>query len=337
MSDSRLYSRLLLPKGNGYPLFHPQPFDDLPMESRRVGTDIGDVGIITSDGSFDAIFNICRAADDPVNRFGVPKGFQQVTLDPGDIAPRARYHRPGSDVSNTKITKRRLAGDMSVESNVFLPLGAGAVIEISTSSQQTAVLLLPDGASRTDLRRLKRFREYALKHAESWYAFVTGSLERMVDNGDLYLVTGTDKSSSWSVAAVENHSDDRTISLKLKASLVGSAGTSCVWEWETASSFADSGPRRSPGDEETENQTVFLRGFKVAIRPTFPKRTAMAISIMDSELGEILSKPRGGLSFSQLRSSMRSFFRDSAISGNGGASDNSAEYFPESSKVRYGF
>ncbi|KAJ6477783.1 hypothetical protein C8R45DRAFT_799845, partial [Mycena sanguinolenta] len=68
MAESHLYSRLLLPKGHGYPLFRPQPFDDLPVELRRQGTTIGDVGVVTSDGSFDVIFNICRAADDPLNR-----------------------------------------------------------------------------------------------------------------------------------------------------------------------------------------------------------------------------------------------------------------------------
>ncbi|KAJ7715884.1 hypothetical protein B0H16DRAFT_1251033, partial [Mycena metata] len=196
-----LYTRLLLPKRHGYPLFHPQPFDDLPLESRHIGTEIGDVGVVTADGSFDVIFNVCRSANDPVNRFGVPEGFEQVQLGLGDVAPRALYHRPGSDVSNTTINKRRLDVD------------AGAVVEISTSSKETAVLLLPDGASRTDLRRKKKFRDYALKHAQRWYAFVNGDLERMVNNGDLYLVTGTDKSSSWSVAAVENHSEDCKVSL----------------------------------------------------------------------------------------------------------------------------
>ncbi|KAJ7363012.1 hypothetical protein DFH08DRAFT_646410, partial [Mycena albidolilacea] len=196
-----LYTRLLLPKRHGYPLFHPQPFDDLPLESRHIGTEIGDVGVVTADGSFDIIFNICRSANDPVNRFGVPESFEQILLGLGDVAPRALYHRPGSDVSSTTINKRRLDVD------------AGAVVEISTSSKETAVLLLPDGASRTDLRRKKKFRDYALKNAQRWYAFVSGDLERMVNNGDLYLVTGTDKSSSWSVAAVENHSEDCKVSL----------------------------------------------------------------------------------------------------------------------------
>ncbi|KAJ7339211.1 hypothetical protein DFH08DRAFT_650453, partial [Mycena albidolilacea] len=120
-----------------------------------------------------------------------------------------------------------------------------------------------EGASRTDLRGKKKFRDYALR----WYAFVNSDLGRMVNNGDLYLVTGTDKSSSWSVAAFENHSEDCKLSLKLKAALVGSTGASCFWEWETANSFANSGPRPLPADgERSENQTVFLRGFKVPIR-----------------------------------------------------------------------
>ncbi|KAJ7306787.1 hypothetical protein DFH08DRAFT_664732, partial [Mycena albidolilacea] len=53
------YSRLLLAKGHGYPLSYPQPPD--PAESRAEGTQIGDVGVLTSDGGFDSFFNICRA------------------------------------------------------------------------------------------------------------------------------------------------------------------------------------------------------------------------------------------------------------------------------------
>ncbi|KAF8145794.1 caspase domain-containing protein [Mycena galopus ATCC 62051] len=341
MSDSRLYTRLLLPKGHGYPLFHPQPYEDLPLEARRVGIEIGDVGVLTSDGSFDVIFNICRSADDPGNRFGVPEGFEQIELDPAkDIASRPRYHRPGCHVSNSKITKRRLGVDAGVESNVFVPLGAGAVVEISTSSKETAVLLLPDGASRTDLRRNKKFRDYALKHALFWYAFVNGDLERIVDNGDLYLVTGIDKTSSWSLAAVENHSEGREMSLKLKAAQVGSAATSCAWEWESASSFADSGPRPLPEDDDRiENQTVFLRGFKVAISFSRLKKSVKAISIVDSKPSDILSKP-GGSPFPQSRlSNTSSFFRGSAISRSGGPSDDgpsidaSAEFFPRNFKA----
>ncbi|KAF8196276.1 hypothetical protein K438DRAFT_1934039 [Mycena galopus ATCC 62051] len=293
MSDSRLYTRLLLPKGHGYPLFHPQAFDDLPLELRRVGTEIGDVGVVTSDGSFDPIFNICRAADDPLNRFGVPPGFEQVNLQDMEVSARDDCHEPGSDVSSAAISKRRLDIDAGVESNVFLPLSAGAVVEISaaSTSKEAAILLLPEGGSRVDLRSLKKFRDYAVKHAQHWYDFVNRDLERIVGNGDLYLVTGTDKSSSWGVAALENRCEDGRVSLKLKAAQTATAGASCTWEWETATSFARSGPRRPPEEASWgRNQTIFLRGYKVVVRPYPLMKLVKAISIVNSKPGDILRK-----------------------------------------------
>ncbi|KAJ7744180.1 hypothetical protein B0H16DRAFT_995457 [Mycena metata] len=264
MSDRDLYSRLLLAKGHGYPLSCPQPSDDLPPPCRTRGIEIGDVGVLTSDGSFDVFFNICRGRDDPVNRDGVPPGFEPVDLRSGDVTSRESYHRPGSHISNTTMKKRRLDVDAELD-NVFSPVGVGAVIEVSTASKKAAVLLLPDGASRLNLRFLNKFRQLALKHAKSWYAFVTG-LGTMLENGELYLITGVDKSAAWGVAAAESQSEDCNISLKLKAAQVGSTTGSYAWQWESGGEFADLGPRRPPGESPSiQNQTVFLRGFRIAI------------------------------------------------------------------------
>ncbi|KAJ7359234.1 hypothetical protein DFH08DRAFT_686081, partial [Mycena albidolilacea] len=347
MSNNSLYTRLLLPKRHGYPMSCPTPYGDAPLEARQAGTEIGDVGVIMSNGSFDVIFNICRASDDPINRFGVPRGFEQVHLGPEDVASLPEFHDPGSHVSNATIDKRRLGVDAGAESNVFLPLGAGAVVEISTSSKKAAVLLLPDGASRANLRPVKKFRNYAIKHARHWYEFVNGILERMVENGDLYLVTGMDKTSSWSIAAAENQSENSQISLKLKAAQLGAAQASYIWEWEAASSFAASGPRRPPAEESWgQNQTVFLRGYKVAIHSTPLKKSAKALSIVDSKPSDILSKS-GFIPFSESPSGSNSPFRGASTSGQGSASDDVGsppsasekeelvEYFPQSTKVCY--
>ncbi|KAJ6531054.1 hypothetical protein B0H19DRAFT_966984, partial [Mycena capillaripes] len=194
MSERDLYSRLLLAKGHGYPLSYPQPLDDLPPESRK-GTEIGDVGILTRDGTFDVFFNICRGRDDPANRFGVPVGFETVDLHHGDVTSMISYHPPGSHFSNKEIRKR-----------------PEAIVEISTVAKQAAFLLMPDGASQSNLRFLDKFRQQGLKHAQNWYAFLK-SLRCMVENGELYLITGVDKSPSWSVAVVEKNSQDCNISL----------------------------------------------------------------------------------------------------------------------------
>ncbi|KAJ7017427.1 WD40-repeat-containing domain protein [Mycena alexandri] len=289
MSDRDLYSRLLLATGNGYPLSYPQPSDDLPPECQARGVEIGDVGALSSDGSFNVFFNICRPHDDPANRFGVPAGFERVDLGPNPFVSKKTYHRPGSHVSNTKINKRRLDVDAQVD-NVFSPMGAGAIIELSTASTQAAVLLLPDGGSRLDLRFSNRFRNLAIKHAQSWYAFVTG-LGTAVENGDLYLITGVDKSVSWGVAAAKSHTEDGRISLKLSAAQIGSAGGSNTWHWEANSAFADMGPRRPPGEaQSTQNQTVFLRGFKIIIRYLAGRKIPQAILVGDSKPVTFLSQ-----------------------------------------------
>lgn len=98
--DSEVYARLLLPKRHGYPLWVPEPYDNLPPEYQ---VSIGDVGVITEDGGFDPLFNICASSDDPVNSGGVPSPFQPLLLEPGDIRLRRRFHNRGASIVSTFI------------------------------------------------------------------------------------------------------------------------------------------------------------------------------------------------------------------------------------------
>ncbi|KAJ6477782.1 hypothetical protein C8R45DRAFT_364985 [Mycena sanguinolenta] len=153
----------------------------------------------------------------------------------------------------------------------FVSQQGGQVVEIFTASKEAAILVLPEGATRVDLRHLDKFRECALMNANRWYEFINGELGRMVDNGELYLVTGTDAAASWSIAAVENEfENDDGIPLDPVPTEVGAAGN---LESMMARSFVHSGPRRHAGEPWTENQTVFLRGFKVAVRSSLEKCT----------------------------------------------------------------
>ncbi|KAJ7623761.1 hypothetical protein FB45DRAFT_926675 [Roridomyces roridus] len=303
MSEIDLYKRSLLPKGFGLPVFSPQPSDDQPDAARRFGTQIGDVVVVTSDGSVDPIFNILRAAGDPANRFGVPFGFEQVVLSAEDVRSRVGCHPPGSVISNTNVHKKRLDLEVHVDDNIFLPVGAGAAVELSTGSAQMVVLVLPEGASSWDLRPHQVFRDYALKHSRSWYAFVNGTLHRMVPNGGLYLVTGITKSSSWHIAAAEASSSGTALSLRLKAAMVAGASASCAWAWETVSSAVHSGPSVSPGEEEwRDNQTLFIRGCKIALGSALSK-SPKVMSLINSKAVDVLkttappfSRPRPGTS-----------------------------------------
>ncbi|KAJ6582413.1 hypothetical protein B0H19DRAFT_1332592 [Mycena capillaripes] len=288
-SNSDLYRDLLLPKGHGYPLFQPQPSDSLPDKYKEIGTRIGDVGFVKQ-GSFKPIFNILHESGDrDINRFGVPDHFERVELVGDDhhaIDWREPCHPPGSDISSTHIGKRRVSANAGVEdNNVFLPVVAGAEVEISTDSEENAILVLPDGASSWDLFTSEQlFKDYAEKHARNWYKFVNARLGMRIATGDLYLVTGVTKSSSWSVAAYGRRSADNRLSLKLKASAVASAGASYAWSWEqTSSDGCHSGPRGNQALMNWKNnQTVFLRGYKIDL-PLLARR------------GKAIVVPTGGM------------------------------------------
>lgn len=73
------YKRHMILKGFGHPLWIPQCNIQLPVPYRRIGVRIGDVGIITREGAFDCLFNICLSREDAINSL-VPDGF--FPLDP---------------------------------------------------------------------------------------------------------------------------------------------------------------------------------------------------------------------------------------------------------------
>jgi hypothetical protein len=82
-----IYTECLLPLKHGYPLYRPEPDHGLPPAYRANGVSIGDVGIITPEGYFDFLFNICDANN--VNAFGVPDGHEMVVR--GEVVEDPNY------------------------------------------------------------------------------------------------------------------------------------------------------------------------------------------------------------------------------------------------------
>jgi hypothetical protein len=119
-APSNVYARLLFPKQYGIPLFIPEPYDNLSREYRDRGASIGDVGIITADGSFSFVFNICSPADDPINCNGVPDGFECIPLTADGITCLNNMHPPGCDISSASVRKESLLIDGSLEGNEFV-------------------------------------------------------------------------------------------------------------------------------------------------------------------------------------------------------------------------
>ncbi|EEB90508.1 hypothetical protein MPER_11276 [Moniliophthora perniciosa FA553] len=193
--EGQLYARHLFPLRHGYALWIPEPNGDLPTEYSNQGVRIGDVGIVTNDGVFDFLFNICVAADDPINQRGIPSNFTPVIWNRESIKIPTRF-RPGFPICSTSAKQREL----SIEASAIVP-------------DSGAVLMLPEGASRTDCAELAAFREYAERNAQHWYQYVSGARRRDVENGSIYLVTGFDKTNAWETALFSSSSSSPSCSL----------------------------------------------------------------------------------------------------------------------------
>ena len=112
-ADHEIYYSHLLTKKRGSPLWIPGPGMQLPIEYRRQGISIGDVGIITESGGFDFLFNIFLPADHPIHVRGVPESFcpldpTQLEIETGRIYGRNTY-LTSSSVRTTGVNSSRVS------------------------------------------------------------------------------------------------------------------------------------------------------------------------------------------------------------------------------------
>jgi hypothetical protein len=221
--DQDLYAKQLLLKGNGYPLWVPQPKRHFGDSSAPAGIAIGDVGIITADGGFDFLFNVCVPADHPINPRDLPSSFSPLSpqLSHTDICEFQEY-APGEylasasveRVSSIKYKLNQLVHLFQVSDSAF---ASGLAFDCSGS--EGAILILPDGAYHRDLvhSAFARFRDYGLRNAEAWYRYITKTYGNIV-NGDLHLVTGFDRAPSCGLAVYKNSGTQKSL-LSFKGSL----------------------------------------------------------------------------------------------------------------------
>ncbi|KAJ6463969.1 hypothetical protein C8R45DRAFT_877963, partial [Mycena sanguinolenta] len=200
ITESQSYCSQMLRQGRGFPLYDPDPQSSLPRKYRKHGVAIGDIGAITSEGAFDFLFNIYLRADDPKK---VPRDFDPLPLyDPVDISHHA-FH-PGNCVSTSSVRE---------ESGDFTEFPGGEFV-FNCTGPEGAVLALPHGAHREKLKNLKDVRDYAARHAESWYEYANVTRGRELVNGSLYLVTGWEKAESWGMASFHDGSLEFKLSFK---------------------------------------------------------------------------------------------------------------------------
>ncbi|KAL4068846.1 hypothetical protein V8B97DRAFT_2024528 [Scleroderma yunnanense] len=218
---------------------------------RETGLRIGDVGVVTAHGSFDVFFNICLPEDHPLHAtYGVPEGFKQIQLADHDMESIQPGDHRGRVIATQSISQKKMTVGMAAEIPGLAARQGDIGIEFSSSSNEGALLVLP---------------EEALRSGKSWYEFAVTKLGRTRISADsLYLITGCHKTSSWSLAAFHQSSGGCNFNAQFTAGKIVNGNISAAYSWQMSSAIpCRIGPEPY---NEVKNQTVFIRGFKIAIR-----------------------------------------------------------------------
>ena len=111
-------------------------------------------------------------------------------------------------------------------------------------------MVLPNGAITVDLLSHQDIKAYVARHAKLWYEFVTRVRQREVENGEIRLVMGFDKASTWGIATFGS-CDEEPVRLQFERNADLDNTQSYVW------SYASSGSGRvGPHEEELQDLQV---------------------------------------------------------------------------------
>ncbi|KAF8329947.1 hypothetical protein F5887DRAFT_869778, partial [Amanita rubescens] len=151
------------------------------------GIRVGDVGVITTNGAFNFLFNACRQREEPdgaINPVALPEGFELLDA---DIDVYDKYN-PITHLLSSHVNALSRHFELNVHRSrafAFKCLEAGG-----------AVLALPKGATVYEATNKLHFQRHAARHAIRWYEYMLNK-GRDVTNGSLYFVTDCIKSVNW--------------------------------------------------------------------------------------------------------------------------------------------
>ena len=140
--------------------------------------------------------------------------------------------------------------------------------------------MLPDGGTRFDLTRLDDFRSYTAQNAQSWCRWANAASGRTAGDKSLYLVTGADKASSWSVAFYRDALERSSLTL---SSVASPSEHPYVWEGSAARGEMRTSSKHGQGPlESRRNQCVFLRGYRLELNEALLASAVASPSSLDT-------------------------------------------------------
>ncbi|KAG6812118.1 hypothetical protein H0H92_004285 [Tricholoma furcatifolium] len=248
----------------GTPLYYPEP------DSRPNGgpIEIGDVGYVQK-GLFTRLFNVTRSGDDPRQRYGVPKGFQPLTM--GDIRTVDAALEPGPLKSEIVFSVDAGVGASGIL-QFLLPLDTS--FHFKCTSDRGAVLFQETEMKRELVVQGLYPDEYMKKHCDAWLAFARENRIRL-SFGELLLVTECSKTGAWASAVYANSAKEFGMSFSVGGSF--SPYTPGVFTRGGVRHFGSILKRRSAnrltaGDPQpAKDHTVFFRAARLGTRDLYRK------------------------------------------------------------------
>lgn len=131
---------------------------------------------------------------------------------------------------------------------------------------------MPDGAFTQELNNVSLFRRFIADHAKGWYEFVNGPRGREAKNGDLRVVVGCDKTTSWGMATFTDIASPSDLQVQFTASHQPTGSPLKMNSW-ICTGIADmkTGPDdreylQSPAKQDRpRNQCLFVRTLSVTL------------------------------------------------------------------------
>lgn len=158
----------------------------------------------------------------------------------------------------------------------------------TTYAQDGAVLVMPDGAVSEDLTSTDIISTYVARNAKSWYGLVTEARGIDIGDGEIRLVVGVDKVSTWGIATFSQGTGDSRLEFKFEDNSRGDP----PYRWYAGGhGHGRVGPRememsdlRQTTDTPLCNQCIFMRTLNYNIRGDVRQSDSLDYSHEDAQL-----------------------------------------------------
>ncbi|KAJ3508600.1 hypothetical protein NMY22_g16558 [Coprinellus aureogranulatus] len=257
MTTPDIYVSRMLKSGKGLACWEPRP--RWKHNAGDCGTVPGDVGTFTSDGGFRKLFNLWDDDESVRKTAESSKDKTEYQLPPRNVILSQSSLMKGDTVVQG-VTAKTLYGDDNKTIARF---------EFRCRAQQGALLAVTSPADLEELMDHTRLKEHIFQHAEHIYKHAD-TIYRLAEDESLYIITGCIKSDTWALAAFNDDATFLGDTITLKKVGRGYSAEDDLFVWtDRGTSEAHVGRSEDLG---LKNQTLFLRGFKLAFSQQFLQR-----------------------------------------------------------------